>query len=311
MAESSRGGTDRPSGGQTRTVRSVERAARMMQALLLAAPRGLRVTELSRELDLHKTTVVRLLRTLQGLNLLRKDEKTECYTWEPMTWVSLLTNVRNLFSPADAVQAVLDELAENADETALLAYPEIARRSMRVVSWASPRKAVRVDPAPFRTAPMHCTAAGKAYLAALPDADIEEWVSAGLPALTSHTITSGARFLEHLAEARARGWAAAREECFPQTAGVGVHVCDDRGKAVGGLQLCTLIEAATQSNIERWAELLIEASAKLTRILYGAGPGGSVWPNAAEPALPGQRPGDDGEGGPAPRPGTLSNGPTA
>lgn len=132
-----------------------------MQALLAAAPRGTRVSELSREIGLHKSTAVRLLRTLQGLNLLRKEERTECYVWEPLTWVTVLSSIRSLVSPAEAVQDILDELARAAGETALLGYPDPSGRNMGITARSVPDKAVRVNPGPYRMPPMHCTAAGR------------------------------------------------------------------------------------------------------------------------------------------------------
>jgi DNA-binding IclR family transcriptional regulator len=264
-------------GAETRTVRSVERAARIMQALLAAAPRGMRVSELSREIGLHKSTVVRLLRTLQGLNLLRKDERTECYVWEPLTWVTMLNSIRGLVSPVEAVQGILDELAAAAGETALLGYPDPSGRNMGITARSVPDKAIRVDPGPHRIPPMHCTAAGKAYLTRLSDADLRRWASSGLSTLTEHTITSSDRLLADIAEARERGYAVTREECIPRTAGVGVPVRDDGGNIAAALQVCVPAEAATQDNVMRWAQLLAGSAKRVTQVVYAVGPGDAYW----------------------------------
>lgn len=267
------------------TVRSVERAARILQALLWAAPRGMRVTELSRELDLHKTTVVRLLRTLQGLNLVRKDARTERYTWEPLTWVTMLNKIRSLVSPFEAVQGILDDLAQSAGETVLVGYPDASGRNMGIAGRALPDKAIRVDPGPYRMPPMHCTAAGKAYLTGMSDLDLATWADGGLTALTEHTITSPTKLLADIAKARERGYAVTREECILRTAGVGVPVRDDTERIVGALQLCVPIESATQKNIEGWAAFLSESTRKLTQVIYAAGPGEAYWRDEARHGL--------------------------
>ena len=287
VESSSEAGKRRPSDNATdaRTVRSVERAARILQALLLAAPRGMRVSELSRELDLHKTTVVRLLRTLQGLKLVRKDEGGECYTWEPLTWVTMLNKIRSLVSPVEAVQGILEDLARSAGETALIGSPDPSGRNMGITGRALPDKVIRVDPGPYRTPPMHCTAAGKAYLTGMPDLDLKRWADGGLTALTEHTITSPTKLLADIAKARERGYAVTRQECILRTAGVGVPVRDDSGRVVGGLQLCAPIESATQKNIERWAAFLSESTRKLTQVIYAAGPGEAYWRDEARPGV--------------------------
>jgi IclR family acetate operon transcriptional repressor len=258
---------------ETRTVRSVERAARIMQALFLATPRGMRVSELSRELGLHKTTVLRLIRTLQGMNLLRKDERTECYAWEPLTWLTMLNSIKGLVSPVGAVQETLDELAQAAGETVVLGYPDPSGRNMGIAARSVSDKAIRVDPGLHRMPPMHCTAAGKAYLTRFSAADLRGWSEAGLPALTEHTITSPEKLLRDIAEARERGYAVTREECIPRTAGIGVPVRDDAGTIVGGLQVCVPAEALTQRNTSRWVELLTDSGKRITQVLYAGGAG--------------------------------------
>ncbi len=289
MAESSaEAGKRMPSDNatDTGTVRSVERAVRILQTLFLAAPGGMRVSELSRELDLHKTTVVRLLRTLQRLNLVRRDERSECYAWEPLAWVTMLSKVRSLLSPVEAVQSILEDLAESAGETALVGYPDASGRNMGVAGRALPEKAIRVDPGLYRMPPMHCTAAGKAYLTGMSDVELARWAEGGLTALTEHTITSPTKLLADIAKARERGYAVTREESILRTAGVGVPVRDDTGKTVGGLQLCVPIESATQKNIERWAAFLSDSTRKLTQVIYAAGPGEVYRREEVTPGVP-------------------------
>jgi DNA-binding IclR family transcriptional regulator len=248
-----------------------------MQALFVAAPRGMRVSELSRQLGLHKTTVLRLIRTLQGLNLVRKDERSECYAWEPMAWLTMLDSIKRPASPADAVQAILDELVEAAGETALLGCPDPSGRNMGIIARSVSHKAIRVDPGPHRMPPMHCTAAGKAYLTRFSVADLRRWSEAGLSALTEHTITSAERLVEDIAEAGKRGYAVTREECIPGTAGVGVPVTDDAGTVVAALQVCVPAEALTERDTFRWAKLLTDSAKRITQVLYVGGPGEAYW----------------------------------
>jgi DNA-binding IclR family transcriptional regulator len=227
------------------------------------------VSEISRELGLHKTTVVRLLRTLVNMHLARKDEVDDCYAWEPITWAGVLHTVRRLVSPMDRIMEVLSDLAEETGATSLVGHPDPSGRRMGIALRALPDTAVHVDPGPFRRPPMHCTSAGKAYLAYASASRLKAYMEAGLPALTPHTITSADRLRSDLARARSRGYATTLEECLEDTAGIGVPILDNSGHPVAGLQLCIPREQALPGNFERWAPLLSAASDRLTEVLYG------------------------------------------
>ena len=177
-------------GSGTPVVRSVERAARIMQTLLLAGPQGKRVGELSVELGLHKTTVIRLLRTLLGLRAVRKDEETDRYCWDPLTWAVLAGQMREPAAAQRAVQHVLEELAKATGGTAVVGRPDLSQRRLRLVAYALPERAIRVDPGRIRSVPVHTVAGGKAYLAALGAEELEEWLRGPLPPRTEHSSVS-------------------------------------------------------------------------------------------------------------------------
>ncbi|MDL5360650.1 IclR family transcriptional regulator [Halalkalicoccus sp. NIPERK01] len=83
---------------------------------------------------------------------------------------------------------------------------------------------------------MHCTAAGKALLAELPDervaAILDRW---GLPARTENTITDRAALRDDLARTRERGYAVADEEYVDGLRAVGVAVSNPDGSTLGAL----------------------------------------------------------------------------
>src|SRR6266498_4707625 len=61
--------------------------------------------------------------------------------------------------------------------------------------------------------PLHCTAIGKAILAALPDDEVRRIAArTGLPRRMPHTLTTTDTLLANLASVRARGWALDDEE---------------------------------------------------------------------------------------------------
>ena len=249
-------------------MRSVERAARVCQALLRSGREGRRVTELSQELHLHKTTVVRLLQTLVAIGVVRKSERTEHYACEPTVWLNLIYGLRDLMSAGEMVQRIVDELAEETGETVLLGVPDLEGGRMKGIAFALSPQPIRVDLGRGSTPPMHAVAAGKAYLSTLSEEELSQWMASGLTASTPHTVTDPEMFRQELARARERGYAISREGQIAGTGGIGVPVSDDSGRATAALQVATPLERLTEPNIERWGPLLKEAAEKVAHVLY-------------------------------------------
>lgn len=90
--------------------------------------------------------------------------------------------------------------------------------------------------------PLHCTAIGKAVLAAMSDADVRAAAArTGLPAATPRTITDVGDLLRHVQKVRARRYAVDDEENEPHTRCVGAAVVDHRGEPVAGVSVSSLV----------------------------------------------------------------------
>lgn len=101
----------------------------------------------------------------------------------------------------------LHTLAEETGETANLAMLEVDR-VVYVAQVPSTRHTMRMFTEVGRRVPAHCTGDGKALLAQLPDDEVRRRLAAaGMPALTTRTITDADRMLEELAQVRERGYA--------------------------------------------------------------------------------------------------------
>lgn len=249
-------------------VRSVERASRIMQTLLAAGPEGKRVSELCAELGLHKTTVIRLLRTLSGAGGVRKDEETGRYSWDPLTWVVLADQLRKPIAVRTAIQHVLRELAQVTEASAVVGRPDLGSRRLRLVGYALPDRPMRVDPGEIRSVPIHGAAGGKAYLATLGKGELEKWLGGPLAQQTEHTITSAEELRQELARVRKRGYGMSREELFPGSASIGIALVDGKGEPVGTLDLVGHAGMLRSGNVRRWVPLLRAAGGRISHLVY-------------------------------------------
>ena len=85
---------------------------------------------------------------------------------------------------------------------------------------------------------IHCTAAGKAILAHLPDERVREIVAEhGLQSFTTHTITREAELFEELAEIRDQQYAINDEEVLHGNRGIGAPIVDDEDEVLGAISI--------------------------------------------------------------------------
>lgn len=89
-----------------------------------------------------------------------------------------------------------------------------------------------------RKEPLHITATGKAILAELPDARVDEIINKhGLESRTEHTISDRAELLDDLKTAKERGFTVNDEEEVEGFRAVGAPVCVDDGTILGAISV--------------------------------------------------------------------------
>jgi IclR family acetate operon transcriptional repressor len=118
--------------------------------------------------------------------------------------------------------------------------------------------------------PLHCTAIGKALLAALPEAEVRAIVDrAGMPRRTDHTLTSKERLVAHLAGVRDRGYSIDDEENEPQIRCIGGAVFDHRHAPLGGISLTMRAFELDDECRQRLAPHVVQTAGAITATLRG------------------------------------------
>jgi IclR family acetate operon transcriptional repressor len=251
----------------TGLVESATRAVRIL-GMLVRNPPGLRLTEISDALGLHKATTRRLLRTLMAERIVEQDSPGAPYRFSPLVWLEIapfLEGVRLLTTEA---RRILRAISRATGGTAALLFPEQSGLQMRAAMYELPDTPIRLDPAGFdERPPMHATAGGKCYLAYRTDAEVTAYIEHGLSAETENTITSPERLQKELETTRAQGFALNRQEAFPGCFTVAVPQHDAGGNVVGALATVTVGRELTPGNVREWVPLLKGAARKLSHLL--------------------------------------------
>ncbi|HYS39374.1 MAG TPA: IclR family transcriptional regulator [Pseudonocardiaceae bacterium] len=180
---------------------SLSRAVRLLTELA-EGPHSL--DDLAAVLDVHKTTVLRLLRTLEDDRLVFRDA---AYRYHLGAGLFALSSRALEQRPARAAAAPhLAALNRETGHTVHLAAYEGGE--VVYIDKYEGRHSVRMYSRVGRRAPLHCTAVAKVLLAELPAAQrkaIAETMD--YPRFTANTITSPADYLSELDRVRADGYA--------------------------------------------------------------------------------------------------------
>jgi DNA-binding IclR family transcriptional regulator len=214
-------------------VQSVDRAISVLE--ILARSGGAGVSEVAAHIGVHKSTAFRLLAALEDRGLVEQNHDRGRY----QLGFGILRLASAIPARLDLVQQarpVIDDLASSLGETVNLA---VLREHYAVnVDQARGTAAVAAQNWVGELTPLHATSSGKVLLAHVPDAQRGELLSrAGLPRLTSATITSAQALERQLAKVRTDGFATTFEELEEGLNAVAVPVCDHRGTVVAAVSV--------------------------------------------------------------------------
>lgn len=213
-------------------MRSVRTTLHILDAVADSQPIGL--SELARRLELPKSTVQRSLATLADLGWIRADAP-ESPRWRLGDHVRQLgEKVDELGNLREVALRVLSRLGEQTGETIHLAVPDGA--NMRLVERLDSKHPLRLVRPIGNKSPMHACSTGKSVLAALPPAELELYVAAGLSAVTPNTIVDADEFRDELQLIHDRGYAIANQELADGTSSVGASI-QVEGRPVAALSV--------------------------------------------------------------------------
>jgi DNA-binding IclR family transcriptional regulator len=248
-------------------VRAVERAGTVLQALL-AQPRGMRLVDLSAATGLHKSTLLRLLRTLMAMGVVRRDGDSDRYRWEPMLWLLISQSARRHLADSSLLDRLLHDLAEATGLTAILSIPTTARTHMAQIAYALPRVALQVDVRYQPLVPMEKTPAGTVQLAYMPRPDLSAYLAARAQLAPEGLCGSEEELLAELARVKRQGYAVTYRGLIDGTGAVGVPVQDERGRVVASLDLLGPAERLTEASLRNWLPLMHAAARRLSCFVY-------------------------------------------
>jgi IclR family acetate operon transcriptional repressor len=213
-------------GSTPSTVKSAMRTIDIIE-YVVARPTGVVAQEIAAGLAIPVSSLSYLLATLVERDYLARDGRR----YLPGGALERLASPRIGLSLADKVRPLVKSLRLQLNETASFFVRDGWQLEAIVTETAE--QSLRYSISVGTRSPIHCLAAGKALLAALPDAELDGYFTqAALPAFTPSSITDTERLRAELAEVRATGIGRTREEYTPGICGLGMAVIAG-GVAIG------------------------------------------------------------------------------
>lgn len=198
-------------------VPALDRAIRVLHLFKNGRPKEYGVSEISRLLDLNKSTAHNILNTLVHHHFLVQNEATRRYRLGPAL-AELGSLVHSQIDVRQITRPYLRRLMEQTEATILLSTLEGA--SLTIIDKEEPPASLRVAASIGMRLPFCAGATGQAFLAHLPSARVEALlIEPGLKAFTPQAITDPAAYQAALEKVRRQGYALDDNEAYLQDVG--------------------------------------------------------------------------------------------
>jgi len=210
------------------SVRAVERALDILLCFSQDGP-ALSLTQIAEQVGMHKSTVHRLLATLENRRFVHRDKATGLYRLG-FRFIEMASLVLQDVGLRRWAQPYLQHLSAECGETIDLAVLD-GSHVIYLDVVESPQR-VKIAAAVGQRLPAFCTASGKAFMAYLPDDEVHNILDKGLTKYTEHTVLSLADLSEDLRLTRERGFAISEQEFENDIHAVAAPILDSSGYPV-------------------------------------------------------------------------------
>jgi len=245
-------------------VQVLDRALGILDSLSNEGPE-LGPAELSEKLELHKSTVHRLLMVLERHRLIERGPQNGKYRLG-MKLFELGSQAVAQLDLRERAKPYLERLVSETGETAHICVLN-GDRMLSIVNVESPHT-LRTPSTVGQRTPLHCTSVGKILLAFLPEAEADELIKkCELTRYTARTLTSRARLKTELKLIRRRGYAMDNGEIEEGLRCLGAPVWDYSGKIVAALSIAGPAFRLTEGRIPAVSQAVLAAAKHLSEEL--------------------------------------------
>ena len=241
-------------------IQVADRIFGVIETLAATGPTGL--VDLSKMLELNKSTVHRVLNSLIYMGYVKQDAATSKYS---LTYkiCRIANHVLNQIDLLDVARPYLKELSAKTGETVNLVERE-GTSAIYIDKVENSANAVRLISKIGKSIPLYCSGVGKAMMADMDEATVRSiWTESDIIPFTKHTITDLDILLKQLESVRKRGYAIDDEENEIGVRCVAVSLKDLKGRPRYALSISAPGIRMTDQRIKELSELVKETKEKI------------------------------------------------
>ncbi len=226
----------------------------------------MRLGDISKEIRIPASTVLRFLNTLMKLDYADQEPRTLRY------FLTLkLCEIGNLISAQmsirDIVRPYLVALSETCQESACLAI-EQDNLVVYIDVVEGPDSMLKTLQRIGKSAPLHSTGVGKTLLLEFDEVQLDRFVKEkGLKAVTKNTVTTQRSLLDELDRVRRQGYALDDEECEYGVRCVAAPLKDYSGKIVASISVSGPLSRLPSKKIDFITKRVVETSKRISKQL--------------------------------------------
>lgn len=245
------------------TVQVLDRALDMLD--LLAANKGLTLSEVAEQMDQSPSTVHRLLHSLAARGMVESDPATQAWTIGPATF-RLGSAFMRRSGIVERARPILRALMEHTGETANLGI--LNGDSVMFLSQVETQETIRAFFPPGTRSPLHASGIGKALLAFGGPEILETLMQGqGLKKFTDKTLTTPEVLEADISRTRARGFSFDDEERTRGMRCIAAPVFDLSGQAIAGISVSGPTHRIGPEHIKTLGAAVSAAASNLSEML--------------------------------------------
>jgi DNA-binding IclR family transcriptional regulator len=246
------------------SVRALEKALSVLEHLSRIEG-DIDLASLTLQLDMPKTTLLRLLNTLKKHNFVQQDERSRRYR---LGWALIYLGqaANKVFNIVEFIHPYLEKLSRRSGETANLVF--LDRNHAVYVDQVVSDNIIRGVPAVGAPLGLHCTAAGKVLLGWQSEEVVEQILKhAELHGLTDKTITERQALRLELERIRQQGWALDDEESELGGRCVAAPVFGKEGSLVAAISVMGPANRVNSDTIPALSDVLVKIAGEISQAL--------------------------------------------
>lgn len=245
-------------------IQVAEKLFQVIETLAEHGPMG--IMELSNTLGYHKSTIHRLVTSLQHLGYIRQEEDSLKYTLS-LRFLQIGSKILDQTNVATLIHPMLRRLAEKTGETVHLVRRD-GNDAVYIDKVESGVGSIRMASRVGNRIPLYCSGVGKALLAEMEDEEIEKiWNTSEVRPLTVKTIVSFDVLKSRIKSVRAEGYALDDEENEEGVRCIAVSLPDYHRVPVFALSISAPVHRMTNERIEELREAVLESKREITKMM--------------------------------------------